>query len=56
MMVAKKIQQGLLKNIKRFSYSLKHIWQEDEGFVLQSRNNAIKAKSEYIILPDGDMI
>ncbi|EAK7263571.1 glycosyltransferase [Campylobacter coli] len=43
---------------KDFPCSLKHIWQEDEGFrAAKSRNNAIKAsKSEYIILIDGDMI
>ncbi|EDP1927694.1 glycosyltransferase [Campylobacter jejuni] len=43
---------------KDFPCSLKHIWQEDEGFRLsKSRNKTIKnADSEYIIVIDGDMI
>ncbi|EDO6870994.1 glycosyltransferase, partial [Campylobacter coli] len=43
---------------KDFPCSLKHIWQEDEGFRLsKSRNGAIKnSLSEYIIVIDGDMI
>jgi len=37
---------------------LLHAWQEDDGFrAAASRNNALRlAKSEYIILIDGDMI
>ncbi|EJS8887113.1 glycosyltransferase [Campylobacter jejuni] len=43
---------------KDFPCSLKHIWQEDEGFRLSEiRNKAIKtSNSEYIIVIDGDMI
>lgn len=43
---------------KRFTIPLIHSWQEDKGFrAAKSRNLAIsKAKSEYIILIDGDMI
>ena len=37
---------------------LLHAWQEDDGFrAAASRNNALRlAKSEYIVLVDGDMI
>lgn len=43
---------------KDFPCPLKHIWHEDIGFRLSRiRNLAIKAaKSEYIIIIDGDMI
>lgn len=43
---------------KTFPCPLKHIWQEDEGFRLNTiRNKAINAaKGEYIIIVDGDMI
>lgn len=42
----------------RFPIPLRHIWQEDCGYRLaRSRNQAIaKAKGEYIIIVDGDMI
>ena len=41
-----------------FPCPLKHIWHEDKGFRLSHiRNLAVKAaKSEYIIIIDGDMI
>ncbi len=41
-----------------FPCNLRHIWHEDKGFRLSAiRNLAInKAKSEYIIIIDGDMI
>jgi glycosyltransferase involved in cell wall biosynthesis len=48
--------------IKKFSKEFKlriiHSWQEDEGFrAAMSRNKAIaKAKGDYIIMIDGDMI
>jgi glycosyltransferase involved in cell wall biosynthesis len=48
--------------IKRFSKEFKlkiiHSWQEDKGFrAAMSRNKAIaKAKGDYIIMIDGDMI
>lgn len=43
---------------KDFPVPLHHVWQEDEGFRLaMSRNKCIaKAKFEYIIQIDGDMI
>lgn len=43
---------------KNFPVPLKHIWQEDKGFLLSAiRNKAIKeASGEYIIIIDGDMI
>ena len=43
---------------KDFPCPLKHIWHEDKGFRLSHiRNLAVKAaKSEYIIIIDGDMI
>ena len=42
----------------QFPVPLIHSWQEDKGFRLsQSRNRAIaKAKSDYIILIDGDLL
>ncbi len=49
----------LIEKVKiNFPTSLIHSWQEDEGFqAAKSRNKAIaKAKYEYIILIDGDMI
>ena len=48
--------------IKKFSKEFKleiiHSWQKDEGFrAAMSRNKAIaKAKGDYIIMIDGDMI
>lgn len=43
---------------KTFPCPLLHIWQEDEGFRLNTiRNKAINAaRGEYIILIDGDMV
>lgn len=43
---------------KSFPIPLRHIWQEDCGYRLaRSRNQAItKAREEYIIIIDGDMI
>lgn len=43
---------------KDFPCEIYHIWQEDNGFQLSKiRNEAIKkAKGEYIIIIDGDMI
>jgi glycosyltransferase involved in cell wall biosynthesis len=51
----KKVIQSISKNSK---IPIIHSWQEDNGFRASlSRNKAIsKAKSEYIILIDGDMI
>jgi glycosyltransferase involved in cell wall biosynthesis len=49
----------LIKNFARkFPVPLYHCWQEDKGFRLaEIRNKAIsQAKSEYIIMVDGDMI
>ncbi|WP_416190524.1 glycosyltransferase family 2 protein [Neisseria sp. CCUG17229] len=48
--------------IKHFSsispVTVKHIWQQDDGFRLaQSRNRAIAAsKGDYLIIVDGDMV
>ena len=46
------------KFIKSSDTPITHSWQEDEGFRLShSRNRAIsKAKSDYIIVVDGDMV
>ena len=43
---------------KNFKLKIMHSWQEDRGFrAAMSRNKAIaKAKNEYIIMIDGDMI
>lgn len=43
---------------QNFPCKLKHIWHEDNGFRLSEiRNKAINsAKSEYIIIIDGDMV
>jgi glycosyltransferase involved in cell wall biosynthesis len=49
----------LIENFaKNSSVPIIHSWQEDEGFrAASSRNKAIaKAKSNYIVLIDGDMI
>ncbi len=44
------------KAAKESTVTIKHVWQEDQGFRLnRSRNNAIAvAESEYITLIDGD--
>ena len=46
------------KYISLFSISVKHCWQEDNGFRLSAiRNKAIAmSKAEYIIMVDGDML
>lgn len=49
----------LVENLqKKTSVPICHSWQEDNGFRLaRSRNRAIvRAKSEYIILVDGDVV
>jgi glycosyltransferase involved in cell wall biosynthesis len=50
---------NLISKFKQnFPCKLKHIWQEDRGFRASAiRNKAINnAKSEYIIIIDGDMV
>ena len=49
-------EQIVRKAAKESTVTIKHVWQEDQGFRLnRSRNNAIAvAESEYITLIDGD--
>ena len=56
---SKKPTQEIIENFSaNSSFSIIHSWQKDNGFRLaKSRNRAIAlAKSEYIIVIDGDMI
>lgn len=51
--------RNLIKSMQSISpVPLFHAWQEDDGFrAAASRNNALRlAKSEYVVLIDGDMI
>ncbi len=51
--------QTLIKTISpQLSYSLKHVWQPDEGFQKsRSLNNALSvAEGDYIVMSDGDCI
>ena len=43
---------------RRTSIPVKHSWQPDRGFrAAESRNRALaQAKSDYIVLIDGDMV
>lgn len=51
-------KRAILEYQKKSKLSIIHSWQEDNGFrASESRNRAIsKAKGDYLILIDGDMI
>ena len=55
---ARETKQLVENYAQKFNAKIKHIWQEDDGFRKTKILNKsfLKAKSEYIIQIDGDII